>query len=91
MPGVARVGADTAGGAHLGGGQSWVYTDGRLDVVQGDAVASHPPCPTAPAHCAATMVGASSWDYIDGIPICRSGDAASCGHPSTGSDWVTSD
>lgn len=90
MPGIARVGLDSAGGAHLGGGQSWVYTDGALDVVRGDAVASHAPCPDVPTHCAATMTGASAWDYIDGVPVCRAGDAASCGHASTGSDWVTS-
>ena len=86
MPGVARVGLDRAGGAQLGGGQDWVRTDGALDVVRGDAVTPHGPDP----HAAAVMVGASSWDFIGGIPVCRAGDRASCGHASTGSDWVTS-
>lgn len=88
MAGVARVGADTAGGAQLGGGQGYVRLDGRLVVVRGDAVAGHPPCPLVPSHCAATMVGAVDWIRIDGTPICVAGDAASCGHATTGSQWV---
>ncbi len=90
MPGVARVGSDTAGGTQLGGGQDWVKIGGDKVVVRGDAVQSHPPCPRVPVHCSAVMVGASSWVKIDGIPICREGDAASCGHTSTGSSWVIS-
>ena len=90
MPGVARVGSDTAGGTQLGGGQAWVRIDGDLVVVVGDGVASHAPCPRVPSHCAATMAQGSAWVKIDGIPICRAGDAATCGHPSTGSDWVDS-
>ena len=90
MPGVARVSADTAGGTQLGGGQSWVSIGGNLVVLIGDAVASHAPCPVPASHCAATMAAGSAWVRIDGIPICRAGDAASCGHPSTGSAWVDS-
>ena len=88
MPGAARVGTDAAGGAQLGGGQGTVYVDGALWAVQGDAVASHAPCPTPPSHCAATMVGASATVFAGGIPVCRAGDAASCGHASTGSATV---
>ena len=90
MPGVARVGADSAGGAQLGGGQDWVRIDGDLVVLVGDAVASHAPCPVPASHCAATMAQGSDWVRIDGIPICRAGDVASCGHASTGSAWVDS-
>ena len=90
MPGVARKDSDTAGGTQLGGGQSWVKIDGDPVVLVGDPVASHAPCPTVPAHCAATMAAGSAWVKIDGIPICRAGDAASCGHASTGSAWVSS-
>lgn len=88
MPGAARVGTDTAGGTQLGGGQGTVYVDGALWVVRGDAVASHPPCPNPPSHCAATMAGASATVFAGGIPVCRQGDAASCGHASTGSATV---
>ena len=87
MPGVARTGMDAAGGAQLGGGQNWVTVDGARVVVRGDPVQSHAPCPTVPSHCAATMAGASNWWTIDGIGVCRAGDAASCGHLSTGADW----
>ena len=88
MPGAARVGTDAAGGTQLGGGQSTVYVDGVLWVVRGDAVASHAPCPVPPSHCAATMVGASATVFAGGKPVCRAGDAASCGHASTGSGTV---
>ena len=89
MAGVARVGSDTAGGTQLGGGQDWFTIPGGLAVVVGDAVASHAPCPQVPSHCAATMAQGSSWGSIDGIAICRAGDAATCGHPSTGSSWMS--
>ena len=88
MPGGARVGTDAAGGTQLGGGQGTVYVDGALWVVRGDAVASHAPCPIVPSHCAATMSGASATVFAGGIPVCRAGDAASCGHASTGSATV---
>ena len=48
MPGVARVGSDSAGGTQLGGGQGWVRIGGDLVVVRGDQVASHAPCPDRP-------------------------------------------
>ena len=91
MPGVARVGVDTAGGTQLGGGNAHVRIDGALIAVRGDSVAGHPPCPDQPIHCAPTMAGASAWVQIGGIPVCRQGDAASCGHASTGSAWVVSE
>ena len=91
MPGVARVGTDSAGGTQLGGGQNFVRIDGALVVVVGDAVAGHAPCPAVPSHCAPTMAGGSAFVRIGGAPVCRAGDAASCGHTSTGSDWVTSE
>lgn len=33
--------------------------------------------------------GGQDYVRIDGVPICVAGDAASCGHTTTGSDWVT--
>lgn len=90
MSGVARVGDDTAGGTQLGGGQSFVRINGSLIVLLGDAVEAHPPCPDIPVHCAPVMASSSSLTRINGIYICRQGDVASCGHPSTGSSWVTS-
>lgn len=91
MSGVSRAGTDTAGGIITGGGQSWVHLDAANIAVVGDAVAGHPPCPVAPAHCAPTMAAGSAWVYIDGAAICRAGDAATCGHAATGSAWMASD
>lgn len=84
MPGIARVGVDTAGGTIVGGGQSTVYANGALVAVLGDAVAPHGPSP----HDAAVMVEASSTVFAEGIRVCRAGDAASCGHVATGSGNV---
>lgn len=81
MPGIARVGIDTAGGTILGGGQSSVYVNGALAAVIGDAVASH----GLPPHASATMVEGSSSVFINNIGVCRAGDAASCGDAATGS------
>jgi uncharacterized Zn-binding protein involved in type VI secretion len=81
MPGIARVGIDSAGGTILGGGQSTVYCNGALIAVLGDAVAGH----GLPPHAAPVMAEASSTVFAGGIAICRAGDIASCGDPATGS------
>ena len=81
MPGIARVGLDSAGGAILGGGQSFVRVQGALWAVLGDAVAGHGDAP----HAAPTMAQGSSFVRINGKPVCRAGHAATCGHAATGS------
>lgn len=81
MPGIARVGIDTAGGVILGGGNSTVYINGALAAVIGDAIAYHGDFP----HNAPVMVGGSNNVFINSIGVCRAGDAASCGHTATGS------
>lgn len=89
MPAVTLVSLDTAGGVVVGQLQSRVRVRGRPVAVVGDAVASHPPCPTVPSHCAATLAHGSARVRIDGRAIVRAGDAATCGHPATGSPWMT--
>ena len=85
MTGVARVGIDSAGGIILGGGQSFVYANSSLIAVVGDAVAPHGDAP----HSAPTLVTGSATVFINGIPVCRQGDLASCGHSiSSGSPGV---
>lgn len=91
MPGVARVGIDTAGGTITGGGQGFCHIDGAPEAVVGDAVAPHLPCPADPVHCSAAMSAGSASDFINGKAVCRAGDAASCAHAATGSDWVFTD
>jgi len=86
MPGIARVGVDTAGGIIIGALAPGVYVNGALIVCQGSAVTPHPP---GGIHTAGpVMVGHSSSVRANGIPICRAGDAASCGHTATGSGDV---
>lgn len=81
MPGIARVGLDTAGGTILGGGQSTVYVNNQLAAVIGDAVAGHGIGP----HAGPTMVEGSGDVFAENIGVCREGDAASCGDTATGS------
>lgn len=81
MPGIARVGVDSAGGTILGGGNTHVRVNGALAAVVGDAVAGH----GSGAHANPTMVQGSSKVFIRGKAVCRAGDAASCGHVASGS------
>jgi uncharacterized Zn-binding protein involved in type VI secretion len=52
-------------------------TDGDTDVVAvvGDSIATHGPAP----HIGATMIQGSVSCFVNGLPLCRLGDAASCG------------
>jgi len=81
MPGIARVSLDSAGGAQLGGGQNFVTVEGAIWVLLGDPVQSH----GLPPHDAPVMAQGSSFVRIGGVPVCRAGHLASCGHASTGS------
>lgn len=81
MPGIARVGVDTAGGTIIGGGQSTVFCNGSVVAVIGDRVQGHGKAP----HSSPTMVEGSSTVFAGGIGVCRAGDSASCGHSASGS------
>ena len=84
MPGVARVGVDTAGGVITGPGEPSVLVNSSAVSVIGDSVASHGSSP----HNAATMVGGSTTVFAGGVGVVRAGDAASCGHTATGASNV---
>ncbi len=84
MPGIACVGSDSAGGTQLGGGQGFVRATGDIAVIEGDPVAGH----GRGTHAAPAMAEGSSFVRISGVPVCRAGHLATCGHPSTGSDFV---
>lgn len=84
MPGICRVGVDSAGGIILGGGQSFVYANGALVAVDGDPVAPHGVAP----HSAPVMIAGSKNVYINGIAVCNAGDRATCGHSASGSSNV---
>lgn len=82
MPGIVCKEVDSAGGAQLAGGQSKVRIRGQLVVVLGDPVEPHPIGP--PHDTNPVMAEASTRFRIQGKQVCREGDAANCGHKSTG-------
>tara|TARA_R110000850_G_scaffold66678_3_gene148181 strand:+ start:1094 stop:1363 length:270 start_codon:yes stop_codon:yes gene_type:complete len=85
MKGVGRVGVDSAGGVIVGILAPNVSVNGSPIVLVGAAVTGHGIGP----HAAPTMVGGSSTVFVNGIAVCRAGDAASCGHTlSAGSDNI---
>jgi uncharacterized Zn-binding protein involved in type VI secretion len=81
MPGLVREGLDAAGGTQLAGGQASVHANGARVVVLGDPVAGH----GEPPHAAPVIAQASASVFAEGRPVCRAGDAASCGHVTSGS------
>jgi uncharacterized Zn-binding protein involved in type VI secretion len=83
--GIAVKGLDTAGGTQLNGGQSFFFVEGAPVVLLGDPVAGH----GMPPHAAPVMEQGSEWMFLNGIPVCRAGHAASCGHVSTGRFWFS--
>ena len=74
---------DTAGGAISA--SSGVLIDGRHISVNGDPIAGHAPCPVVAIHCAPDTANGLAGITIDGIPIIRAGDSATCGHQATAS------
>ena len=84
MPGVARVGTDSAGGSHLTSLQSTVFVNGQPVQTVGGSICGHGKSP----HSNPVMITGSGSVYAEEISICREGDIASCGHTSTGSGNV---
>lgn len=84
MPGVSRVGVDSAGGIILGPGVPSVIVNGAPISVIGDAVTGHGSEP----HAGPVMVGGSGTVFAGGIGVVRAGDAASCGDTASGSSDV---
>ena len=82
--GISRVAQDTAGGVITGVLAPTVYINGKHVAVVGAVVASHGSAP----HASPVMVGHSSTVFANGLPVCRDGDAASCGHLANGSGNV---
>jgi uncharacterized Zn-binding protein involved in type VI secretion len=86
MPGIAVRSLDSAGGAQLAGQQNFVTAEGELVVLRGDPVTPH--APLIPPHTAPVMAEGCDWLTINGIPVCREGHLANCGHASTGRGWL---
>lgn len=84
MAGIARVNIDRAGGRILLGGNSSVFANGAPIAVLKCPVAGH----GDDEHSNPKMIQASGKVFASGIPVCRQGDAASCGHRASGSPTV---
>lgn len=84
MPGISRVGIDSAGGVIVGVLAPTVFINGANVVCLGAAVTGH----GIPPHDAPVMVTCSAKVFANGIGVCRQGDLASCGHAATGSTDV---
>jgi len=88
MSGIVRTNDDTAGGT-IRPSQTFAKINGQPIGIIGCPVDPHDPCWVPdPPHCAAVMAQGSAIAKINGIPICRAGDQASCGHPATGQEWA---
>lgn len=85
MPGVSRVNTDVAGGTIIGALVPTVRINSQPVAVIGAQVASHGDAP----HNAPTMAQGSGSVSAGGIPVCRAGDAATCGHTASGSANVS--
>ena len=83
--GIAVKALDAAEGVQLAGGQSFFNVEGQPVVLLGDPVTPHPP--PIPPHTAPVMAEGSGWMRLNGIPVCREGNLANCGHASTGRPW----
>ncbi len=81
--GIAIKINDLAGGQQLAGGQNFFFVERLPVVLLGDPVMPHGPA----LHAAPVMAEGSNWMTLNGIPVCRLGHKASCGHPSTGRPW----
>jgi uncharacterized Zn-binding protein involved in type VI secretion len=83
MNGATRKTIDSAGGRRLTGSAD-VFVEVKALVRKTDKVAGH----GKSKHAAPVMVKGSSTVFCNGLPACRKGDLASCGHVATGSSTV---
>jgi uncharacterized Zn-binding protein involved in type VI secretion len=85
MSGLARVGVDKAGGKITGNLAPTVFVNGVPVAVKGAEVERH----GRGIHLGSpTMEEASVDVFANGIGVCRTGDRASCGHETSGSENV---
>ena len=82
--GAAARPIDTAGAPHMSGAIDWFKVEGNEIVVLGDLVTPHL---TAVHAKPPAMAQASPWFRVGGIPVCRAGHLAECGHATTGRMW----
>ena len=85
MPGASRVGMDSAGAVIVGVLAPTVFINNANVSVVGAAVQGHPPWGP---HIAPSMAAGSPNVFANNIAVCREGDSATCGHPTSGSGDV---
>ncbi|AEH03611.1 PAAR motif of membran proteins [Pseudomonas phage PhiPA3] len=85
MPAVGRIGIAVAGGTVLGPGALKLRIGGIVATQLGDQIRGH----GNGSHNNARMVQGSTKLRVQGIPICKVGDAASCGHTLTDNSKMT--
>lgn len=83
MPGATRKTTDTAGGTVTSGSPD-VLWNGQPAARHGDTVAAH----GIGAHGSATLIAAAPNTLVNGLQAVKAGDAATCGHTTTGSSNV---
>jgi uncharacterized Zn-binding protein involved in type VI secretion len=86
MP-IVSIGLDQAGGILIPGRQTSVTCDGVGVIVVGDRVTPH----GNGAHDSAVVAAGSPTFRIEGIPVARAGDPATCGDLCTGSASLSAD
>ncbi len=84
MPGITGCFTDSAGGVVLGGSNTTVLVNGVPGAVITTPITPH----GDGSHATPQMVGSSTSVFFSGLPVCRVGDSASCGHQATGSSDV---
>jgi len=82
--GVAVHALDVAGGAQMTEVNDWYRIEAQPVVVIGDLVEAHGVPPHSPPP---PMVEGSAWYRVGGIPVCREGHKAACGHATSGRPW----
>jgi uncharacterized Zn-binding protein involved in type VI secretion len=80
MSGIARIGADAAGGTIITGSTD-TFVNGAGVARIGDVIQPH----GDGEHQNSVLITGSSTVFVNGIPLCRAGDISSCGHPTSGS------
>lgn len=85
MPAVQRQGDSNSAGGQATGGIASVRVNGKPIVVAGGGVSGHAPWGKAhPPHAAAKVKGGSATVRAAGVPVIRTGDIDTCGHPRSG-------
>lgn len=88
MSAIALVGKSTAGAVIVGPGSSTVFADGSPISLNGDRVQNHSPS-DSPHGRSPTVISSTGGVFVEGKPVVRVGDRATCGHSVSGGGSVS--